>query len=99
MEKRLIDLDANLKRLEKEPWWSDEVKSCIRMFLAKAKVVDAVPVVHGRWEMKTVWKGNETWVAVCSACKTYSPVTEVAFQDFPYCPHCGASMKDGDENV
>lgn len=60
--------------------------------------VDAVKLVHGRWEMKTVWKGNETQVAVCSACKTYGPVTEVAFQDFPYCPHCGAKM-DGDGNV
>ena len=45
-EKRLIDLDANLKRLEKESWWLDEVKSCIRMFLAKAKLVDAVEVVR-----------------------------------------------------
>lgn len=46
MGKRLIDLNATLKRLEKESWWLDETKSCIRMFLAKAKVVDAVEVVR-----------------------------------------------------
>ena len=45
-EKRLIDLDATLQRLEKESWWLDSVKSCIRMFLAKAKLVDAVEVVR-----------------------------------------------------
>ena len=45
-EKRLIDLDATLKRLEKESFWIDPVKSCIRMFLSKAKLVDAVEVVR-----------------------------------------------------
>ena len=56
-KKKLIDLDKTLKRLEKESWWLDSVKSCIRMFLAKEKLVDAEEVVrckecavpHNQW--------------------------------------------------
>lgn len=44
-EKRLIDVNANLARLNKEWWmWQEAEQAAIRMFLSKAKTVVAVEV-------------------------------------------------------
>lgn len=62
-----------------------------------APTVDAVPVVHGRWEMRPTGMATNTgpeYKAYCTVCnepnKQYQP---------PFCPHCGAKMdgerKDG----
>lgn len=59
--------------------------------------VDAVPVVHGRWEMRPTGMATDTgpeYKAYCTVCnepnKQYQP---------PFCPHYGAKMdgerKDG----
>ena len=55
------------------------------------EAVDAVEVVHGRWE----WIPTDECVSVltCSACKK----TEGASIFNKYCPNCGAKM-DGDGN-
>ena len=57
---------------------------------------DAVPVVHGRWEMRPTGMATDTdpeYKAYCTVCnepnKQYQP---------PFCPHCGAKMDGGDEN-
>ena len=81
-EKRLIDLDATLKRLEKESWWLESVKDCIRLFLAKAKLVDAVEVVHGRWMNVQNGKG------ICSNCNRLDSIDNLA----THCRYCGAKM-------
>lgn len=65
--------------------------------IEKAPTVDAVPVVHGRWEMRPTGMATDTgpeYKAYCTVCnepnKQYQP---------PFCPHCGAKMdgerKDG----
>ena len=104
-EKRLIDLDATFKRLEKEVWWTESQKSAIRQFLNKDKRVDAVEVVHGRWE--DIFQGRyENPRFRCSVCKEKAlyVATQTALgnwrdeQDLSnYCPNCGAKM-DGDGN-
>ena len=55
--------------------------------------VDAVPVVHGRWEMRPTGMATDTgpeYKAYCTVCnepnKQYQP---------PFCPHCGAKMDGG----
>lgn len=49
--------------------------------------VDAVPVVHGRWE----WVTDDIYK--CSNCDEKSHVKEVMGQpDYNYCPNCGAKM-------
>lgn len=55
--------------------------------LKNAATVDAVKVVHGRWERLPNYEG----LGFCSACK-YRP----AFVSYKYCPNCGAKM-DGDD--
>lgn len=58
-----------------------------------APTVDAVPVVHGRWEMRPTGMATDTgpeYKAYCTVCnepnKQYRP---------PFCPHCGAKMDGG----
>lgn len=56
--------------------------------------VDAVPVVHGRWE----WNGE---AFICSACGNghKGQPTIMGQPMFEFCPMCGADMRkdDGDE--
>ena len=67
----------------------------------EAPTIDAVPVVHGRWEiyakpnMVNVY-GDPYKVARCNICgfEWNSPYS--AIQHFVYCPNCGARM-DGDD--
>lgn len=56
-------------------------------------IVDAVPVVHGRWIEKR-WTTDYDWglinhrALVCTACSV-----EIADgEETPYCPYCGAKM-------
>ena len=56
--------------------------------------VDAVEVVHGRWE-----KAEYHGFLRCSECKdVYIDDTWVADGKWNYCPNCGAKM-DGDGNA
>ena len=64
-------------------------------WLDDAPTVDAVPVVHGRWNCSD----DAYESAVCSACgwDTTEPWAYIK-EWFKFCPNCGASMdgKDGD---
>ena len=65
--------------------------SKIQRLIADTPTVDAVPVVHGRWEHL----GGDEWC--CSACGFV--ITTEGGWDKPtkkYCEDCGARM-DGDE--
>jgi predicted amidophosphoribosyltransferase len=50
-------------------------------FLKEAPAVDAVPVVHGRWEARGFMGHN------CSVCGALNDI------DTNYCPNCGADMR------
>lgn len=84
---RLIDADAlkdNFCFLRKM-WSETEIASAID----NAPTVDAVPVVHGRWE----WLGPnrlvpECMCGTCSACKVRTKY--IVNKDI--CPNCGAKM-------
>jgi DNA-directed RNA polymerase subunit RPC12/RpoP len=62
-----------------------------------APTVDAVELVHGRWEQKEFWTDGGTWR--CSECGRQimfmkgTPITEHMY----YCPSCGAKMDGGNE--
>ena len=94
-EKRLIDANA----LEKH------IGDCygypavdILHEIATFPTVDAVEVVHGRWEYHDPVSPN----CFCSVCHYDAPWDD--FGDYHavrtnYCPNCGADMRDGDGNV
>ena len=94
-EKRLIDANALV--------WSigigDDGK---QFFYVKAEnidnspTVDAVEVVHGRWEKQEPDKhGNRK--PKCSVCGEYHLAWWSDYTHCYYCPNCGAKM-DGDGN-
>ena len=101
-KQRLIDANELLRDVDRYFFWAaDEV----RRFIKAAHTVDAVKVVHGRWECTYDAKYGETDVT-CSCCKIprkingcyiTSTVESCYFED-NYCPNCGAKM-DGDGNA
>ena len=64
--------------------------------MVDAPTVDAVEVVHGRWEQIGYDKAMDR--ISCSCCKEYWNIADNDTESFNYCPNCGAKM-DGDGNV
>ena len=105
-EKRLIDLDEAMKAINDEIWWTSSEKAYFRSFLLRQKRVDAVPVVHGRWEDMYGGKyANPRFC--CSVCKEKSLFKDernvlgnwIQVQALtPFCPHCGAALDGGNNN-
>ena len=66
-----------------------------KKLIEAAKTVDAVPVVHGRWEyiQQTL---NTLSQLRCSFCGWWSldPSIDGAYN---YCPNCGAKMDGGED--
>ena len=103
-EKRLIDANAFREFLEQirqdyreEDTLSSGFAACLietvqDEYLTLAPTVDAVEVVHGRWE--DAYDGDGY---VCSICGSDFCVLLNETDRFNYCPNCGAKM-DGDGN-
>ena len=94
-EKRLIDANEAIERAKKSDeivWSSIWETSEVVDFLEDCPIVDAVEVVHGRWDNL---EGDPMWQK-CSACGF---VVQYSYsKDCNYCPNCGAKM-DGDGNA
>ena len=95
MEKRLIDVNsADVERINCR--YSDSCRlEDVQDWLNEQPTVDAVELVHGRWE--DVGDNISDLCFRCSACKAEYSV-EINMNTFArYCPNCGAKM-DGDGN-
>ena len=80
----------------------------VKFDIEEAPAVDAVPVVHGRWEIK--WNAefvdpfgetDEIPSAVCPFCgheEFYVAYDDDWAKPHNYCPNCGAKM-DGDGKI
>lgn len=88
---RLIDVDAlGVGRCSRDVLPADYCagwNGLIRL-LEKAPTVDAVPVVHGRWNNMDGYKTRK----VCSECGWDVPEYG---KFYSYCPNCGAKMDGG----
>ena len=86
---RLIDADALLNHLYNKQ--TERVD--VALEIARFPNVDAVEVVHGRWDggTKTFFTGTIVLGCYCSNCDNFS------VRKSNYCPDCGAKM-DGDGN-
>ena len=94
-EKRLISLDEALKATHSEIWWTESQQAAVRSFLVKQPRVDAVEVVHGRWETVSSMLGY----LCCSQCKdVYIWDTWLEDGKWNYCPNCGADMRVRKDN-
>ena len=89
-EKRLIYLEDAKEALT--GWETDPTDGEIEYTLDNLPIVDAVEVVHGRWEnIRFITTGDgRARIGDCSSCKSIERVRN-------YCPNCGAKM-DGDGN-
>ena len=77
----------------------------VREDIGNAPTVDAVEVVHGRWDTTCLTGGfAEEWGYVCSVCGcTVSDESGLgkyqgSNQQLNYCPNCGAKMDGGNED-
>lgn len=94
---RLINADALIEHLRKDPLFSFVERYGITGVIEAAPTID--PVKHGKWmphPTKPDWD-------VCSACGTETHIRfhgydNGAFWDseesYTYCPHCGAKMDE-----
>ena len=98
---RLIDADniennaiEYQERHSKDPLTRGEYK-LIENFLYECPTVDAVPVIHARWEIDYSWLGH----CRCSNCHGTSIEAEwLNRYMWPYCPNCGAKMDGGEKD-
>ena len=99
---RLIDADAMLQKLSRMIDYcgkDKEVNGLTALFQAcdaimDCPTVDAVPVVHGRWEYDDFVSPNRT----CSVCGGFAPFDccgDYHSECTRYCPNCGAKMDGG----
>ena len=101
-DKRLID--ANALKAEftgnfHEMWHYTGIRAMIDV----QPPVDAMEVVHGRWEQTVEPLGwGDVLCGECSNChETFVVDEEESFDDFAmwkYCPNCGAKMNGGNED-
>ena len=87
--KRLIDADALLDKFYQERPTITDVDDYYYL-VEDAPTIDAEPVKHGRWD----YYSDSTFLRAhyrCSNCK--HPTHEhYAWNDFKWCPYCGAKM-------
>ena len=83
-----IDHERNLLIEQKRFGAEHVVVHHARRLIEESPVVDAAPVVHGRWVKK-----NDQGVFYCSECDLPS------LQWWPYCEKCGAKMETEISNI
>lgn len=75
---------------------------CLSERLKKVPIIEAKPVVHGRWELEYETYGKMR----CSVCKKEALIEKAigdvgiitTYVDSNYCPHCGARMDEKENN-
>ena len=94
-EKRLIDANVLISNLRTFNGLGAILAETLVRFVEKQPTVDAVEVVHGRWE--PVDHDGSWRVDMCSICHKRMHYVDYD-QPYQYCPNCGAKM-DGDGNA
>lgn len=89
------------KALLEKAWEADTQCGYVQVVdvgdIEDAPVVDAAPVVHGRWgEYESFPLTPSMNGCPCSVCKThFSPSSIILMK---YCPNCGAKMDGGNDD-
>lgn len=85
---RLIDADALLNRMQKDPLFDLVERYGVSGVINAEPTADAVPVRHGKWTRHTLGTSSygTTVMHQCSECEC------MTISRFLYCPNCGARM-------
>ena len=89
---RLIDADALPRHGQRGGLvhWQD---------IENAPTTDAAPATSGTWvekDVSAVRLGDQVQSARCSSCGRYHTTPYLySFNEYPYCPWCGAKMEGG----
>jgi hypothetical protein len=67
--------------------------------IVDAPTVDAVEVVHGKWEIRPHLYRAFYPEYCCSACGGWKHKLAYEHEGMNYCPNCGAKMDGGNEDV
>lgn len=81
---RLIDADGIKDSIK---WNRTDADDLIKYYIDSAPTVDAVPVVHAKWNLADDGDG-----IVCSNCGEDFCTIVYEEERMLYCPHCGAKM-------
>lgn len=82
-----IEREALVHRL-KSPYLFN-ITQRIFEIISEIPAADVAPVVHGRWDVVEGRIEN----AICSKCGRHF---QSYYEEYSYCPHCGAKMDGGD---
>ena len=99
--KRLIDANKVLEKADEVTFMGFNAEERKKHFMDLVSVildcvtVDAVEVVHGRWEPRKDVPGFVR-CSVCRDCNIYDDWPDG--KKWNYCPNCGADMRNGDLN-
>ena len=70
-------------------------KTCLKIRINMLRPMDAVPIVHGRWETDGMMMDDGEYLMTrCTAC---GEAYEYGY-NMPFCPRCGAKMDGEDDN-
>ena len=108
---RLIDADELKEWIEAwfdlnkyyHPYSKRETIPTVELFDILDRIPTVDPMKHGRWEEREVIEQEvsniEDWQSArCSVCGKYHTTPYLyGFNDYPYCPNCGAKMDEVSE--
>lgn len=87
---KLIDADALYEKFKNGKSDTEEERDfnqVVRYLIRQAPIIEAVPVVRGKWtRVRKWWQGGSLWV-MCSECEKLNASTT------NFCPHCGCDMR------
>ena len=92
---RLIDADELIERSYRERL---ENRELIAQMIESAPTVDAEPVRHGHW----IEGNNFHWYSNSCSCCGYTRTTDIksnGWNQWKYCPNCGAKMDEEGEDA
>ena len=83
--KRLINITDLIEAINDELYMDESTKAAFRSIVYQQPLIDAVPVVHGRWEAV-----HDGW-GRCPNCHRMDSIHEKA----THCRFCGTKMDGG----
>lgn len=88
--KRLINITDLIEAINDELYMDESTKAAFRSIVYQQPLINAVPVVHGRWMLESkAENSNGGHTHYCDHCHDYYTTDADSLY---FCPRCGAKM-------